>query len=156
MYVCMYICMYTCILYIYTVTPLRHAHPLKTLSIPIQTPFVPNQILELFLQIENTSVKHKKNKKIQKSKNPKTQKPKNPQIPNSKIQKSKNPQSKSPKTKMQDSVDVNSFGFLEFWFFRLLDFWIFGCLDFWNVGFLDACGYLHTRNCISVYRRCQG
>ena len=39
--------------------------------------------------------------------------------------------------------------------FGFLDF---GFLDFWNVGFLDACildpcGYLHTRNCISVYRR---
>ena len=105
-------------------------------------------------------------------KKPKIQKPNDPTIKNPKIQK-----------QLQDSVDVKKFwifvffgflvfsGFLDFWiigildfcFFVFLAFWLFCFLDFWNVGFLDACildplacGYLHTRNCISVYRRCQG
>ena len=46
-----------------------------------------------------------------------------PEIP--KIQKSKNP---NVQTLLQDSVDVKSFGFLDFRF-----------LDFWNFGFLNVC-----------------
>ena len=68
------------------------------------------------------------------------------------------------------------FGFLEFWSFEFLDFGTFGFVEFLDFGFLDfrifgflnfgfcdgcildpyTCGYLDTRNCISVYRRCQG
>ena len=66
---------------------------------------------EAVLQIGNTSVKQK---------NPTIQKPKNQNI----------------KKQLQDSVDVKSFGLLDFWIFR---FWCFRFLDFWNVGFLDAC-----------------
>ena len=108
----------------------------------------------------STDWKHKcktqKKTKIQKPKNPKI-----PKIPKSKIQKTKNP-------RIQNFLHLRNlacvFGLLDF---RSLDFWILGFLDFWifrlNVGFLGACildpktcGYLHTRNCISVYRRCQG
>ena len=59
-----------------------------------------------------------------------------------KIEKSKNPKIQKSKKKMQASVDVKSFGFLDFW---ILDFWIFGFLDFWIFGFLDCwiCCVLH-------------
>ena len=104
----MYAYMYV---YIYMGTPPTTGTPLKnTVSIYTNAVlffFFPNPILELFLQIGNTSVKHKK------SKNPKTRKPKTP-----KIQKSKNPKmqkSKKPKIhkQLQDSVDVKRFGFLD-------------------------------------------
>ena len=38
---------------------------------------------------------------------------------------------------MQDSINVESFGFLDFWIFRFLDFWVFECLDFWIFGILE-------------------
>ena len=63
------------------------------------------------------------------------------------------------KCKTQNSKTFHIYGILQV----LLDFWFFNLLDFWNAGFLDVCilfpwtcGYLHTRNCISVHRRCHG
>ena len=56
------------------------------------------------------------NRKIQKSKSSKIQEPQNPKI-----------------KKKQDSVDVKSFGFLDFFLiFGFLDFWVF-----WMFGFLE-------------------
>ena len=47
---------------------------------------------------------------------------------NPKIQKSSNPK------KLQDSVDVNSFGCFAFWSLGFLDFWI---LEFWRFLILE-------------------
>ena len=66
-------------IYIYMVTPPTTRTPLKNhCKYRYKSRFLPNPILELFLQIGNTSVKHKNPKKV------------------------------------QDSVDVKSFGFLGF------------------------------------------
>ena len=61
--ICVYIYTHTypyMYVYIYMVAPLRDAHPLKHCKYRYKRRFFPNPILELFLQIENTSVKHKK------------------------------------------------------------------------------------------------
>ena len=66
--------------YIYMVTPPTTRTPLKS-TVKTDTNavfFFPNPILELFLQLEDTSAKHKK------SKNPKAQKSKNLKIQKSK------------------------------------------------------------------------
>ena len=111
--------------------PLRHAHRLKnTVNTNTNAVFFPNPILELFLQFENTSVKHNKSKnpksknpKIQRSKNLKIQKSKNPKIQKSKNLKSKNLKSKIKKSKNPKFLHLRNLAFF-------LDFWMFGFLDF--------------------------
>ena len=88
--------------------------------------------------------------------------PNNPKTP--KNQTSKTPELKTSKNPRLFTCTESwkKTGFSDFWILGVLEFWIFG-ICFWNVGFLDVCildpqtcGYLDTRNCISVYRRCQG
>ena len=83
--------------------PLTTRTPLKNTVNTDTNAVFPNQILELFLQFENTSV-NTKNPKIQKSNIPK-------------IQKSKNPKNNARFRRCE-----------KFWIFGFLECWISGCL----------------------------
>ena len=112
-------------IYICMVTPPTTRTPLKdTVNTDTNANFFPNPILELFLQIGNTSVKHK-TPKNQKSKIQKIQKSKNPKIQKSKdlnVQKSKHP-------KLQKQI-ARFRRCKKFWIliFLFLECWISGCL----------------------------
>ena len=109
-YMYIYICIYR---HMWSPHPTTRTPLKKNCKYRYKRRFFPNPILELFSQIGNASVEHKK---IQKSKLPKTQKSKNP--------------------KLQNVLHLRNlaivFGFLDFWIF-----WTFGFLDFWIFGFLD-------------------
>ena len=115
-YIYIYIYRYMIYIYIYMymVIPPATRTPLKnTVNTDTNAVSFPNPILELFLQIGNTSVKHK---------NPKFQKRAN-------IQKSK--------TFHICGILQCFFGFWDFWNFGFLEFWIFGILEFRNFGVWD-------------------
>ena len=122
-YICTYIYIY---IYIYMVTPPTTRRPLQNTVNQRETCFFVGRISAHFRMQNSYRIARQEKRKIPESKCPKIQKcKKNPEM-----QKSKNQKITKKLNFLQDSVDVKSLGFL--------DFWIFGFLHFCMFGFWDA------------------
>ena len=131
-----------------TRTPLKHTVNTNTAAVFSQSNF---GAVSTDWKHRCKTQKNSKTQKFQKLKNPKIQKSKNLEIQ----------KSKQDTTFFTSTESCNLFiGFLDFKIVQFLfcvDFWIFVVFGFLDACILDrwTCGYLHTRSCISAYRRCQ-